>query len=66
MDASVSALDPLLSTYRKAMQDGSLCGQCLAAWQESFSSAMAEPSDARSPAIRALDEACLRLEPQAD
>ena len=66
MDATISVLDPSLSTYRKAMQNGPLCATCLTAWHKSFHSTAQEGSDTRSPAIRALDEACLRLEPQSD
>lgn len=60
IEASLLVDHPPITARRKAMYAGPLCDACLAHWQ-----ADKNDHDTRSPAIKRLDEACSRLEPQA-
>ena len=68
IEATLAAQDSQIAAHRKAMNKGPLCDPCLACWQEEYKEYSSRKSivlDTRSPAIRRLDEACLRLTPQS-
>jgi len=66
IEATLLVLNLPIYAHRKAMNYGPLCDACLAGWQAKYKDKF-RPGlalDTRSPAIKRLDEACLRLVPQ--
>jgi hypothetical protein len=63
IEAALLVAHPAIRAHRRAMKYGPLCDPCLASWQQQHK-AESEPTaipDARSPAMKRLDDACLAL-----